>query len=103
MLDHPNITVLTGTPAGKRLTFGDNILFDGAVFDGKVVYTGALDELFDCRFGRLPYRTLDFQFETLDREWFQPRGTVNYTVDEDFTRITDSNTFPASSFRKRRL
>ena len=100
MLDHPNITVLTGTPAGKRLTFGDNILFDGAVFDGKVVYTGALDELFDCRFGRLPYRTLDFQFETLDREWFQQRGTVNYTVDEDFTRITEFKYFSGQQLPK---
>ena len=100
ILDHPNITVLTGTPAGKRLTFGDNILFDGAVFDGKVVYTGALDELFDCRFGRLPYRTLDFQFETLDREWFQQRGTVNYTVDEDFTRITEFKYFSGQQLPK---
>ena len=54
MLDHPNITVLTGTPAGERMRFEENILFDGVPFDGKVIYTGALDELFDCRFGRLP-------------------------------------------------
>ena len=40
-------------------------------------------------FGRLPYRTLDFQFETLPTDCFQTHGTVNYTVDEDFTRITE--------------
>ncbi len=93
LLDHPNITVLTGVPAKERLSFGDQILLDGKAFEGKVIYTGALDELFDCRFGRLPYRTLDFQFETYDREWFQSRGTVNYTVDEDYTRITEFKYF----------
>lgn len=100
MLDHPNITVLTGTPAGDRLSFGENILFDGAPFDGKVIYTGALDELFNCRFGRLPYRTLDFKFESYDQEWFQPRGTVNYTVDEDFTRITEFKYFSGQQLPK---
>lgn len=100
MLDHPNITVLTGTPAGDRLSFEENILFDGAPFDGKVIYTGALDELFNCRFGRLPYRTLDFKFESYDQEWFQPRGTVNYTVDEDFTRITEFKYFSGQQLPK---
>ena len=100
MLDHPNITVLTGTPAGDRLRFEGNILFDGAPFDGKVIYTGALDELFNCRFGRLPYRTLDFKFESYNQEWFQPRGTVNYTVDEDFTRITEFKYFSGQQLPK---
>ena len=93
LLDHPRITVLTGVAAKERLTFADEILLDGEPFGGKVIYTGALDELFDCRFGRLPYRTLDFKFETYQQEWFQPRGTVNYTVDEDYTRITEFKYF----------
>lgn len=93
LLSHPRITVLTGVAAKERLTFGDEILLDGEPFGGKVIYTGALDELFDCRFGRLPYRTLDFKFETYQQEWFQPRGTVNYTVDEDYTRITEFKYF----------
>jgi UDP-galactopyranose mutase len=91
LLGHPNITLLTHTPAQSRVSFGEDgvIRLDGAAFGGAVVYTGAIDELFSRRFGRLPYRTLDFRFETLDREWFQPLGTVNYTVSEDFTRITE--------------
>lgn len=93
LLDHPRITVLTGVAAKERLTFADEILLDGEPFGGRVIYTGALDELFDCRFGRLPYRTLDFKFETYNQEWFQPRGTVNYTVDEDYTRITEFKYF----------
>ena len=54
-----------------------------------MIYTGALDELFDCRFGRLPYRSLDLRFEHYDTESYQGRSVVNYTVSEDFTRITE--------------
>ncbi|MFG6350811.1 MAG: UDP-galactopyranose mutase, partial [Oscillospiraceae bacterium] len=52
-------------------------------------YTGQADELFGFRFGPLPYRTLDFGYETLPQDFFQSHGTVNYTVDGDFTRITE--------------
>jgi UDP-galactopyranose mutase len=58
-------------------------------FTGDLIYTGAIDELFDCRYGRLPYRSLDFRFEHLDCDSFQGRSVVNYTVSEDFTRITE--------------
>ena len=54
-----------------------------------LVYTGPLDEFFGLCYGRLPYRTLDFNFETLSQDCFQTHGTVNYTVDQDFTRITE--------------
>lgn len=90
ILDHPGITVALNTPAETRVTLEHGqITLDGAEFSGPVVYTGAADELFSCRFGRLPYRTLDFGFETLDQGQFQQVGTVNYTVSEDFTRITE--------------
>lgn len=90
MLDHPNIQVVTGVDARTRLDLsGDAIMLDGERFDGPVVYTGAVDELFAFRFGRLPYRGLKFQFETYDREFFQTHGTVNYTVDRPYTRITE--------------
>ncbi len=90
MLDHPNITVRLGEDAIPRLGLdGDVLTVDGVPFQGPVVYTGAADELFGRRFGPLPYRTLDFRFETLDQTWFQSRGTVNYTVDQPYTRITE--------------
>jgi len=90
MLDHPNIRVELGTDALKRLKLAEgDVQLDGRSFDGPVVYTGQADELFGFQFGPLPYRTLDFQFETLPRDYFQPRGTVNYTVDEPYTRITE--------------
>ena len=90
MLDHPNITVELGTDALERLDLSGEVLkVDGAPFSGQVIYTGQADELFAFRFGPLPYRTLDFRFETLDRDDFQGYGTVNYTVDRDYTRITE--------------
>ena len=90
MLDHPNITVELGQDALKRLGLsGGTIRVDGEPFSGPVIYTGQADELFAFRFGPLPYRTLDFRFETLPQDDFQGYGTVNYTVDEDFTRITE--------------
>ena len=90
MLDHENIEVRTGTDCRELLTFKeDAVYFEGERFDGEVVYTGTLDELFDCRFGRLPYRSLDFHFEHYDEDAYQGRSVVHYTVSEDFTRITE--------------
>ena len=90
MLDHPGITVELGTDALKRLDLSEGrICLDGAEFSGPVIYTGQADELFAFRFGPLPYRTLDFRFETLAQDDFQGCGTVNYTVDEDYPRITE--------------
>ena len=90
MLEHPNITVETGTDALPRLELADGVTkLDGDVFDGPVVYTGQADELFSFRFGPLPYRTLDFKYEIKDQDLYQTHGTVNYTVDEAFTRITE--------------
>ncbi|MCD8096780.1 MAG: UDP-galactopyranose mutase [Lachnospiraceae bacterium] len=90
MLDYPKITVLTGVDARTRISIREKeVLLDGAPFAGEVIYTGPLDELFDCRFGRLPYRSLRFDFEYFDQEDFQGHSVVNYTVSEDFTRITE--------------
>ena len=90
MLDHPNITLELGADALERLDLsGEELKVDGAPFAGQVIYTGQADELFRFRFGPLPYRTLDFSFETLPQDDYQGYGTVNYTVDEDYTRITE--------------
>ncbi|MCI6689509.1 MAG: UDP-galactopyranose mutase [Clostridiaceae bacterium] len=90
MLDHENITVETGVDARSRVTFSEgSVSLDGQAFTGDLIYTGPLDELFDCRFGRLPYRSLRFDFEYYDKPDYQGHSVVNYTVSEDFTRITE--------------
>ena len=90
MLDHENITVEIGVDARSRVTFSEgSVSLDGQAFTGDVIYTGPLDELFDCRFGRLPYRSLRFDFEYYDKPDYQGHSVVNYPVSEDFTRITE--------------
>ena len=91
MLDHPNITLRLGTRAEDVLTIPTEgrVAFEGEEFKGKIVYTGPADELFGCRFGRLPYRSLEFVFEHYDQEYYQSNSVVNYTVSEDYTRITE--------------
>lgn len=90
MLSHENITVKCGIDCRELLSFSDNeIYMEGEKFTGEVIYTGALDELFDCKYGRLPYRSLDFQFEHYEEDSYQGHSVVNYTVNEDFTRITE--------------
>ncbi|WP_182086596.1 UDP-galactopyranose mutase [Aureimonas sp. ME7] len=81
MLDHPNITVRLST---------DHRDIRETVEVGHTVFTGPVDEFFDHRFGRLPYRCLAFRHETHDRPEFQPVGVVNYPgEDVAFTRITE--------------
>ncbi len=90
MLNNQNISVIKGVDATEKLTFANGeILFENKVFNGEVVYTGALDALFNNCYGRLPYRTLDFKFETFNKDYVQSHGTINYTVSEDYTRITE--------------
>lgn len=90
MLDHDNIEIRCFCDAKDFLQFNeDEIYFEGTAFHGNVVYTGAIDELFGLEYGRLPYRTLEFQFEELKMKSYQPAAVVNYTVSEKFTRITE--------------
>lgn len=99
MLDYDGIDVCLSTDATSvfDLVFQDGgedsaleaIKVKGEKFTGPIVYSGPLDELFLGRFGRLPYRTLDFVYETYPEEHKLPCGTVNYTVSEDYTRITE--------------
>ena len=90
MLDHERITVLVGVDAGSILSVDETgVSFEGERFKGDVIYTGPLDELFGCRFGRLPYRSLDFVMEYHDCPDYQGHSVINYTVSEDYTRITE--------------
>ena len=80
MLDHPNIKVMLNTDYRDVRDF---------VPFKEMIYTGPIDEFFDYRFGKLPYRCLDFKHETHDRPLFQPAAVVNYPNDYAYTRITE--------------
>jgi len=90
MLDNKNIKLMLNTDFQEICEAkDDSIYFMGNKFEGKVIYTGQIDELFDCKFGELPYRSVDMKFETVDTEYYQEVGTVNYPNNYDFTRITE--------------
>jgi UDP-galactopyranose mutase len=80
MLDHPNIKIMLNTDYREVV---------GVVPHDELIYSGPIDAFFDFRFGPLPYRSLDFKFETINRPVFQSAPVVNYPNEYDFTRITE--------------
>jgi UDP-galactopyranose mutase len=80
MLDHPKIEIVLNA---------DYREVQKIVAYKKIIYTGPVDEFFALRYGKLPYRSLEFQHATLDCERFQPTAVVNYPNDFSFTRITE--------------
>ena len=92
MLEHENIDIELSKDAKEDLTFdfeNHKIYYLNQEFKGKVIFTGAIDEFFDNRLGQLPYRSLRFDFEHYPQDYYQSKGVVNYTVSEDYTRITE--------------
>lgn len=90
MVEHENIKIELGIEAKDVLRVENGkVLYQGEAFSGDVIFTGPIDEFFDCKYGRLPYRTLDFVFEYYEQDDFQGHSVVNYTVDQDYTRITE--------------
>lgn len=94
MLDNEHIEVLLGTNVTDILKLEDGtIYYNGEVFEEDVYYTGALDELFEYKYGELPYRSLDLILERLNKT-FQDAATENYPEnDVKFTRITEYKHF----------
>jgi UDP-galactopyranose mutase len=80
MLDHPNITIELST------NYQDVI---GSVAFKELIFTGPVDEYFKNRFGKLPYRCLEFQHQTLPLERLQPVAVINYPNDHAYTRVTE--------------
>ncbi|MBC8102396.1 MAG: hypothetical protein H7Z41_07390, partial [Cytophagales bacterium] len=81
MIAHPNIKVMLNTDYKEIL---------GVIPFKEMIFTGPVDEFFDYQFGRLPYRSLEFKHETVDKAEVLPVGVVNYP-DENvpYTRITE--------------
>src|SRR3979411_1604951 len=80
MLDHPNIKILLNADYRelvKEIPFRE------------MIYTGPVDEFFDYKLGKLPYRSLEFKHETVDREFYQAAPVVNFPNHQAYTRITE--------------
>ncbi|WP_437585596.1 UDP-galactopyranose mutase [Sorangium sp. So ce1000] len=80
MVDHKNIRVLLN--ADYRDIMNE-------VSFREMIYTGPVDAFFDFRYGKLPYRSIEFKFDTRDMEVFQPNAVINYPNEHDYTRITE--------------
>ncbi|MGG6267273.1 UDP-galactopyranose mutase [Leptolyngbya sp. AN03gr2] len=80
MLAHPNIKVMLNV---------DYREIQKVIPYREIVYTGPVDEFFDYRFGKLPYRSLEFKHETHDKTVFQSAPVVNYPNEHAYTRVTE--------------
>ena len=94
ILRHPHIKLKLGMDAKQEIALKDGtVYFGGKKFDGILIYTGCVDELFDYKYGVLPYRSLKFKFETKKESSYQPSAVVNYTTSHSFTRISEFTKF----------
>ncbi|MFN8455336.1 MAG: UDP-galactopyranose mutase [Anaerolineae bacterium] len=80
ILDHPNIKVMLNTDFKEIRDY---------VSYNEIIYTGPIDEFFDYCYGKLPYRSLNFKFETLDTPLCQPVAVINYPNQHLYTRVTE--------------
>jgi UDP-galactopyranose mutase len=80
MLDHPRIKILLNTDYREVLHH---------VHYKAMVFTGPVDAFFDFRYGKLPYRSIEFQHETHEQDVFQTAPVINYPNDYLYTRITE--------------
>src|SRR5947209_613819 len=80
MLDHPNIKVMLNC---------DYREIEEEIPYSEMIYTGPVDSFFDYRYGKLPYRSLEFKHETHDAPVFQEAPVVDYPNEHLYTRITE--------------
>lgn len=81
MLDHPNISIMLNTDYRQ---VRDQVAYK------HLIYCGPIDEYFDHCFGKLPYRSLKFEHQSLEQEQFQSVATVNYPDETvPYTRISE--------------
>ena len=81
MLAHPNIKIMLNTDYHE--------VVKTVIPYQEIIYTGPVDEYFDFRYGKLPYRSLEFRHETLDKERHLPVAVVNHPNDQEYTRVTE--------------
>jgi UDP-galactopyranose mutase len=80
MLNHPNIKVMLNTDYKEIMN---------VIPCHRVIYTGPIDYFFDYCYGKLPYRSIDFKFESVDKEVHQQTGTINFPNEHPYTRVTE--------------
>lgn len=91
MLAHPNIDLELNTDALEHISFNEaenTVLYDGEAVDA-LIFTGPIDELFDYKFGSLPYRSLDIKYEHSESSSVLPCEIISYPQAAGYTRSTE--------------
>lgn len=98
LLQHSNIEVQLEVDALKHLKVENNQLYwDEVPFTGTVIYTGPIDELFQFKYGRLPYRSLRFEWKYSTKDSIQNAPVVAYPQEKGYTRITEYKKIPVQN------
>jgi len=96
LLDHPNIELILNQDATRLIGIDlqeKMLTVNGGPWSKPIVYTGAIDGLFHYKYGKLPYRSLRFEYQTHSVVSFQSAPVIAYPKAEGFTRITEYNKF----------
>lgn len=102
IINHKNIQLTLNCDATKQLKLNEDIIYyKEAKFQGDLIYTGCIDELLDFKYGVLPYRSLIFEFKTINADSFQPTAVINYPNDNQYTRITEFKKFYSDNDTKK--
>lgn len=95
MLDSEFIDIKLSCDALEKIAIEDGqVLYENETLQIPIVYTGPLDELFHYRYGKLPYRSLRFDWQTHDVDSYQETSGVAYPMAESYTRITEYKKIP---------
>ena len=95
IVNYPGIDIQLNIEALEHITVDEvagKIKWDGEVVN--LIYTGAIDELFNYKFGILPYRSLYFEYKSINQDSYQNAAIVAYPQVEGYTRITEYTKMP---------
>ncbi len=96
----PLISRILATDGVTVATSEDYFALGADVRYDRMVFTGPIDEFFGFELGPLPYRSLTFEFRSIDQNRHQPCGTVNYPNEMAFTRITEQRHLTGQAGRR---
>ena len=89
LLDHENIEVSLNVDALDHIEFCDNhVTYDGEIVDC-LIFTGPIDELFEYKYGKLPYRSLDIRWEYFEQDSVLPEEGASYPQADGYVRSTE--------------
>lgn len=98
ILDHKSISVELNVDALEHIVIQNNKLYyDGDEVEYPLIYSGPLDELFGCCYGKLPYRSLRFEWKHEEADSFQKYAVVAYPQAKDYVRIIEYKKLPVQN------